>query len=93
MKGGEKMTQAINQLPLFLLSILETWKTGVVESIESGTVRYDGWFLVLLAVLMSLAFTIFAGLTIWCVVYQGGTFTGNWEWSQYGVSVKAECAT
>lgn len=59
--------------------------------VEERKVQFDGWFVVLLAVLLTLAFTIFAGLTVWCVVNQKGTFTGNWEWHKWGVSVNAEC--
>ncbi|MCD8077976.1 MAG: hypothetical protein LUE63_06330 [Lachnospiraceae bacterium] len=61
------------------------------SSFEDAIVECNGWFLVVLAVLMCLAFTVFAGLTIWCVVYKGKKFTGNWKWSKKGVSVTAEC--
>lgn len=61
------------------------------DSFETAIVECNAWFLVLLAVLMCLAFTIYAGLQIWCVVYKGKTFTGKWKWSKHGVEVKAEC--
>ena len=61
------------------------------ESVKDAIIECNAWFLVLLAVLMVLAFTIYAGLQIWCIVYKGKTFTGNWKWSTHGVSVKAEC--
>ena len=86
------MIQVVNQLPMLIMALVESWKNMLAEDIEGETVRYDGWFIVLMAVLLTLAFSIFAGLTIWCVVYQGGTFTGNWEWYKWGVSVRAECA-
>ena len=59
--------------------------------IDAALVRYDAWFLVFLAVILALAATIFAGLTIWCVVYQHKHFTGNWHWHWTGVSVDAQC--
>jgi hypothetical protein len=55
------------------------------------TVRYDGWFLVLLAVLVVLAFALLAAMAIWCLAQGKGRFTGNWSWSQWGVSVWVEC--
>ena len=61
------------------------------DSVKNAIVECNAWFLVLLAVLMTLAFTIYAGLQIWCVVYQGKTFTGSWHWNKNGVEVKAEC--
>ncbi len=47
------------------------------ESVKDAIIECNAWFLVLLAVLMVLAFTIYAGLQIWCIVYKGKTFTGN----------------
>ena len=51
----------------------------------------DGWFTIMLAVLLCLAFTIVSALAIWCVTYKGSKFTGNWSWKESGVSVLAEC--
>jgi hypothetical protein len=61
------------------------------KKIDASIVRYDAWFLVLLAVLLVLAFVIASALAIWCVMYQRKRFTGRWRWSQWGVSVWAEC--
>lgn len=65
--------------------------SAVKERFDDAIVECNAWFLVLLAVLLCLAFTIYAGLQIWCVVYKGKTFTGDWHWSKSGVSVKAQC--
>lgn len=70
---------------------LVTWLNNMKESAKNVIVECDAWFLVFLAVLLALAFTIYAGLQIWCIVYKGKAFTGNWKWSTKGVSVKAEC--
>ncbi|MCZ9881291.1 hypothetical protein [Arthrobacter sp. B2a2-09] len=59
--------------------------------IDEMIVRYDGWFLVFLAVLMALAFVLLAAMAIWCLTQGRGRFTGNWSWSQWGVSVFVEC--
>jgi hypothetical protein len=59
--------------------------------IDTMIVRYDAWFLVLLAVLMVLAFAIASALAIWCITNGRGRFTGNWSWNQTGVSVWVEC--
>lgn len=64
---------------------------GIKTRIDNAIVRYDGWFLVFAAVLLALAFTIIAGMAIWCVVYKGKKFTGDWKWSIWGVKLKVEC--
>ncbi|WP_025027079.1 hypothetical protein [Caldalkalibacillus mannanilyticus] len=81
----------VNNVGAYLLLLLMSLKEGAIAFMEQKQVRYDAWYVVLLAVLLTLAFTIYAALTIWCVVYKGGAFTGNWEWSLKGVSVRAEC--
>lgn len=69
-----------------LLSVL-TLKSKVKEMIVSC----DAWFLVLMAVLLGLAFTIYAGMAVWCVVYKGKKFTGNWKWGKWYVNMYVEC--
>ncbi|PWU67295.1 MULTISPECIES: hypothetical protein [Gracilibacillus] len=81
----------VNRLSLLVVLTLASLKSNLTAMVENRKVQFDGWFIVLLAVLLTLAFTIFAGLTIWCLVYQGGSFSGNWSWHKWGVSVKAEC--
>ncbi|WAH98783.1 hypothetical protein [Arthrobacter sp. MMS18-M83] len=68
-------------------SAITTARTKIDEMI----VRYDGWFLVLLAVLMVLAFSLLAAMAIWCLTQGRGRFTGNWSWNQWGVSMFVEC--
>jgi hypothetical protein len=68
-------------------STMATARTKIDEMI----VRYDGWFLVVLAVLMVLAFALLAAMAVWCMTQGRGRFTGNWSWSQWGVSVFIEC--
>lgn len=68
-----------------------TYLYALKASFEDAIVECNAWFLVLLAVLLCLAFTIYAALQIWCVVYKGKTFTGNWKWSIKGTSVSAQC--
>ncbi|EPD52264.1 hypothetical protein MHH33_13970 [Paenisporosarcina sp. FSL H8-0542] len=86
------MTMSINNSLIGILVFLQTMKVKAINSFQKQMVKSDAWFLIFAAVLLGLAFTIFAGLMIWCVVYQGKKFTGNWKWSQWGVSVWAECA-
>ncbi|MEE1939669.1 hypothetical protein V1L54_09620 [Streptomyces sp. TRM 70361] len=59
--------------------------------IDRGLVRYDGWFLVLIAVILALGATLLAGMAVWCVVNQGKTFTGSWEYRDFGLRVYFEC--
>ncbi len=58
---------------------------------DNMILKYDGWFLVFLAVLLAIAFTISAALVIWCLTYHNKRFTFNWEWNLKGVSISAEC--
>lgn len=60
---------------------------------DDQLVNYDGaWFVVLLAVLLTLAFTVLGALAVWCVTVKGKRFTGNWNWEKWGVSINVECA-
>ena len=52
--------------------------------------RLDNWYAVLIAVLLTIAFTIVAALLIWCVVYKHGSFTGSWNFGREGY-VNAKC--
>lgn len=71
--------------------IIENCCRKLLTLLDETLVKYDGWFLVFLAVLLGLAFTVFAGLAIWCLTTGHGRFSGNWSWSRWGVSVWAEC--
>lgn len=54
-------------------------------------VRYDAWFLVLLAVLLVLSVVFFAAMAIWCFQQGRFRFTGNWEWGAGYNRVFVEC--
>ena len=53
--------------------------------------RYDAWYVILVAVLLALAATVLIGLSVWCVVRQHGAFTGQFRWITRGVKVSARC--
>jgi hypothetical protein len=59
--------------------------------VDRGLVRYDAWFLVFIAVILALGATLLAGMAVWCVVKQGKTFTGNWQYKDFGLKVYFEC--
>lgn len=63
----------------------------VTDKFDSLLVRYDAWFLVLMAVLLAIAVVVATALAVWCLTYQGKRFTGRWEWGKWYVSVWAEC--
>jgi len=63
----------------------------VSRRIDSALLRYDAWYVVLLAVILAFAVIISAGLAIWCVVAKNKRFTSNWSWSWTGVSINVEC--
>ena len=58
---------------------------------DAALVRYDGWFLVFVAVLLALGATLLAGMAIWCLANQHGRFTGHWYWNS-GLDVALECS-
>ncbi|WP_231328562.1 hypothetical protein [Actinomadura graeca] len=70
-------------------------RTRAVESIkkriDEGLVRYDAWFLVFVAVILALGATLLAGMAVWCVVKQHKTFTGHWQYKNFGLKVYFEC--
>lgn len=57
------------------------------------SLRYGGWFFVLLAVLLTLATVLFAAMASYCFFYQHGSFTGYWYWVNWGLKVAVECRT
>lgn len=65
---------------------------SVKTKIDDGLVRFDAWFLVFVAVIISLGATLLAGMAIYCMVKQGGkSFTGRWEFKNWGLKVSLEC--
>lgn len=64
---------------------------SVKERFDNALVEYDAWFVVLMAVLLCLAFTITAGMAIWCVCYKGKRFSSDWSWKKWGVSLNVKC--
>lgn len=57
---------------------------------DAMLVRYDAWFVVLIAVILTLGATLLAGMAVWCVVNRKGRFTGHFYWKN-GWSVGMEC--
>ncbi|MGH1524580.1 hypothetical protein ACRAWC_11270 [Leifsonia sp. L25] len=78
------MLSTMSALPGFGIARLRATVDGMI-------VKYDAWFLVLLAVLLVLAFVVTAALAIWCITNGKGAFTGSWRWNQYGLDVWVEC--
>jgi hypothetical protein len=64
---------------------------SIRAKVDKGLLRYDAWFLIFTAVILGLGATIYAGLVIWCVVYQDKSFTGSWSFKDFGLKVSAEC--
>lgn len=78
-------------LQLRMINYVTNTLENIKAKVDDALVEYDGWFPVLLAVLLSLAFLMYAAMTIWCVVYKGKRFTGNWKWDLFGTSTFVEC--
>ncbi|WP_136055181.1 hypothetical protein [Microbacterium sp. K24] len=67
-------------------------KSRVQNALDDALLRFDGWWLVLLAVLLVFGVAFLASLAAWCFLSNGGKrFTGNWKWDKGGVSVWIEC--
>lgn len=88
---GEKLTTLTHALSARAVTSAHVGLDTARQKLDAAVLRYDGWFLVLLAVLMTLAVVIATALAIWCVVFQRKRFTGNWRWGTWGVSVWVEC--
>lgn len=87
-KGGYNMLCSIQNAVEQKISLsLLRLRTKVKDTL----VNCDGWFFVLMAVILSLAFTIYAGLAIWCVVYKGKHFTGKWSWGKWFIDMNVQC--
>ncbi len=61
------------------------------QKLDNALVRYDAWFLVFVAVILALGAALLAGMAVWCVVKQNKTFTGRWEFRNFGLKVYFEC--
>lgn len=57
---------------------------------DAALVRYDGWFIVAIGVLIVLGGALLLGMAVWCVVYQRKSFTGAWSFRN-GWSVNVQC--
>jgi hypothetical protein len=70
-------------------------KQGMLDAtkqrFDAAILRYDAWFLVVIAVLLTLGAIITAGMAVWCVVNQKGRFTGRWTLKNWGLSASFEC--
>ncbi|WP_336854519.1 hypothetical protein [Sinomonas albida] len=58
---------------------------------DAALLRYDAWFLVFLAVILAIGVGLIAGLAIWCVTNQGKSFTGAWQYRDWGIRLAFEC--
>ena len=64
----------------------------VQDAVDEAILRFDAWWLVLIAAILVFGVAFLAALAMWCFFSNGGRrFTGNWKWSKSGVSVWIEC--
>jgi len=61
------------------------------QKLDNALVRYDAWFLVFIAVILAIGVALLAGMAIWCVVKQHKTFTGSWQYKDFGLKVYFQC--
>ena len=61
------------------------------DRFDQALLRYDAWYVVLVAVLLALGTVLLAGMAVWCVTKGHGKFTGHWKWVKWGFSVSMEC--
>lgn len=87
---------SVSALPAYISTSTAQMPSRLTDAIklriENALVRSDAWFLVFVAVILGLGATLLIGMAIWCVVYQGKTFTGRWEFRNFGLYVYFECA-
>jgi hypothetical protein len=58
---------------------------------RNNIVRQDAWFLIGVGILLILGATVYLGLSIWCITNGHGRFTGGMSFTNWGMSVWAEC--
>ena len=61
----------------------------IVRKIDAGLVRFDAWFVVLIAVILALGATLLLGMAAWCLT-KGKKFTGSWGYDGL-FHVEVEC--
>lgn len=83
---GANMVALLDQMEIF-----EPRLIALRDKLDSAIVRYDAWFLVLLAVIAGLAAAYFVGMSIYCLVFKGRSFTGSWVWKIIGFQFSVEC--
>ncbi|MGL4177285.1 MAG: hypothetical protein ACRCSN_14545 [Dermatophilaceae bacterium] len=85
----------MSALAMVPIKQLESVRSGTLHLIkqkfDDTVVRFDAWFLVFVAVILGLGATLIAGMAVWCVIYRRLTFTGNWEFRDFGLRVYFEC--
>lgn len=74
-----------------VISAMTALHAGLKAKLDNALVKYDAWFSVLLAILLAIAFTIAAAVSLWCVIYKRMSYGGQWKWSIIGYSVKILC--
>jgi hypothetical protein len=86
---------SVTELPAVVSSHAVAAQTRAIEAIktriDNALVRNDAWFLVFTAVILGLGATLLAGMAVWCVVYKGKRFTGEWSFRNFGLKVRFEC--
>ncbi|WP_250031721.1 hypothetical protein [Paractinoplanes maris] len=65
--------------------------TMAQNKIDRALVRFDAWFLVVIAVILVLGATLLAGMAVYCIVKKGMSFTGSWQYKNFGLKVRLEC--
>lgn len=85
------MSISSNSLAASASTRVHTFENDLRAWIDRGLVRYDGWYLVFVAVVLALGATLLAGMAVWCVVKQGKRFSGQWSFQDNGLKVNMEC--
>jgi hypothetical protein len=86
---------SVSELPAVVSARATVARSQVVDAVkakfDNALVRYDAWWLVFVAVILGLGATLIAGMAVWCVVYKGKRFTGEWSFRNFGLKVYFEC--
>jgi hypothetical protein len=84
-------TLAPGSVATYTFGMSERAVESIKRKIDKGLVRFDAWFLVFVAVILALGATLLAGLAVWCLVKQNKTFSGSWQFKNWGLKVYFEC--
>lgn len=88
------LIEKLNYHIIVLFTMIKLFNNDLVKktklNFQTKELQFNGWFLVLIAVVLALGATVYLGLMSWCILNGHGSFTGAWKYAKKGY-VMAKC--